>query len=474
MAPAYVLRPFPQLTSRYDFVLAPPVPFPMLSTRTQFNPGDFSLKRAMRDDANETCRPSKKPRQFRRSPTPEVMAKHVHEYNAQLSEEEEEDDEDESEDDEQQEREEIGPGRGHPMLQAPAQAGPSQLIPKPKGEPGRPSSGGFKLRKALEDLGWKKESIDKLTTLTKQGMEVTLDAKQSYRQQDKELINRVCDVVQQAIPVLTRYEGCWPYGVLYEKADAVAGPQAHCWIGSEANKPFSINIRKEEDDSDYRAAIYMDHQLVTSKVFHKTITGTQTISSVYISDHETRNFVFAPLELTDDDSYLENPPVKNIGKIFVAMTRGKCGDYIPSSRWCDVEDVGKVHERLKIGLSHRIKYGPPEQAAVKRTCIQYDVLSKPATFNFNYRPLGMLQASGMAPRIQSQSEDLKEINAIATTKIEEIINVDSDDEKERELLAQLEYVRNRKRAKQNNGLLKKKVKAEPIRHFVPEVIDLTV
>ena len=29
---------------------------------------------------------------------------------------------------------------------------------------------------------------------------------------------------------------CAQYGVQYEKADAVAGPQAHCWIGSEANK----------------------------------------------------------------------------------------------------------------------------------------------------------------------------------------------------------------------------------------------
>ncbi len=172
MPPAYVLRPFPQLTSRYDFVLAPPVPFPMLSSRTQFNPGDFRLKRPIEIDANDTCRPSKKPRQTRRSPTPEVMVKHVSEYNSHSSEEEEEEeeaeDEEESEDgEEEQEGEEGGLSRAHfAMKVAPkvsAQAGPSQLIPKPKGEPGRPSSGGFKLTKALEDLGWSKESINKLT-----------------------------------------------------------------------------------------------------------------------------------------------------------------------------------------------------------------------------------------------------------------------------------------------------------------------
>lgn len=154
MAPAYVLRPLPQPTSRYEFVLAPPVPFPLLSNRTQFNPGDFRLKRAIQDDTNETERPCKKPRQSRRSPTPEVMAKRIHEHNSQSSDE----DEDESEDeDEEQENEEKGPGR------VSAQAGPSQLVPKPKGEPGRPSSGGYRLTKILEDLGWSKESIDKLT-----------------------------------------------------------------------------------------------------------------------------------------------------------------------------------------------------------------------------------------------------------------------------------------------------------------------
>ena len=139
MPPAYVLRPFPQLTSRYDFVLAPPVPFPMLSSRTQFNPGDFKLKRPIEIDPNETSRPSKKPRLTRRSPTPEVMVKFVSEYNSYSSEGEEDEDENENEsedEDEEQEGEERGLSRAHSAPKvAPkvsAQAGPSQLIPKPK------------------------------------------------------------------------------------------------------------------------------------------------------------------------------------------------------------------------------------------------------------------------------------------------------------------------------------------------------
>ncbi|KJA13477.1 hypothetical protein HYPSUDRAFT_1078854 [Hypholoma sublateritium FD-334 SS-4] len=265
---------------------------------------------------------------------------------------------------------------------------------------------------------------------------------------------------------------CAQYAVQYQEGDAVAGPNARCWIASTANKSFSIHIRKEQDDSDYRAMVYLDGHAVVNSVFHKMVTSTRTISTIWISDYETRNLNFAALDITDDDSCLENPPLRNIGYIRVVMTRGKRGEFLPEGREHDIENLGKVHERLKTGLSHRVKYGPAEQAAVKRTCCQYEVQGKPVTFLFRYRPLDVLQANEIAPRIGSQSED-KANDVTAMVKGEGIINVNSDDEKERELLAQLESVRNRKRAKQNNGLPKKKVKAEA--NFVPgEVIDLTI
>ncbi|KJA14700.1 hypothetical protein HYPSUDRAFT_427402 [Hypholoma sublateritium FD-334 SS-4] len=267
---------------------------------------------------------------------------------------------------------------------------------------------------------------------------------------------------------------CAQYVVQYEEGDAVAGPNARCWIASTANKSFSINIRKEKDDSDYRAMVYLDGQAVVNSVFHKTVTSTQTISTIWISDYETKNLIFAPPEITDDDSCLENPLLRKIGYIRVVMTRGKRGEFLPEGFEHDVENLGKVHERFKKGLAHRVKYGPAQQAAVKRTCCQYEVQGKPVTFLFRYRPLDVLQATNIAPRMRSQSED-DENDVIPTEEGKGIINLDSDDEKERELLAQLESVRNRKRAKQSNGLPKKKVKAEANRHFVPgEVIDLTI
>ena len=107
----------------------------------------------------------------------------------------------------------------------------------------------------------------------------------------------------------------------------------------------------------------------------------------------------------------------------------------------------------------------------------------------------MLQAIEIAPR--PQPEPHNEENKIKAIVKEEVVvsDVNSDEEKERELLvhvnlccsiypiyrrssfqAQLESVRNRKRAKRDNKLLKKKVKTErDHHHFVPkDVIDLTI
>ncbi len=106
----------------------------------------------------------------------------------------------------------------------------------------------------------------------------------------------------------------------------------------------------------------------------------------------------------------------------------------------------------------------------------------------------MLQAIAIAPRPQPEPHN-EENDVKAMVKEEVVINVDSDEEKERELLvrvnlccsicpiyqrssfqAQLESVRNRKRTKQNNKLPKKKAKTErDHHHFVPkDVIDLTI
>ncbi len=57
----------------------------------------------------------------------------------------------------------------------------------------------------------------------------------------------------------------------------------------------------------------------------------------------------------DDDAYLDHPPLRNVGNIWVVMTRGKRGDFVPAGRERVLADVGKVHERSKNGLSHHVK-----------------------------------------------------------------------------------------------------------------------
>ena len=55
----------------------------------------------------------------------------------------------------------------------------------------------------------------------------------------------------------------------------------------------------------------MDEQLVTNFVFRKTMTGAQAISSVWISDHETKSFALAPLESTGESDCITDFGVKS-------------------------------------------------------------------------------------------------------------------------------------------------------------------
>lgn len=49
--------------------------------------------------------------------------------------------------------------------------------------------------------------------------------------------------------------------------------------------------------------VYLDERAVANSVFHKTVTSTRTISTIWISDYETKNFVFAPLEMTGENVF---------------------------------------------------------------------------------------------------------------------------------------------------------------------------
>ncbi|KAF8181551.1 hypothetical protein BJ912DRAFT_979854 [Pholiota molesta] len=280
--------------------------------------------------------------------------------------------------------------------------------------------------------------------------------------------------------------------------------KASCWISSEADKEFSVSFcRKQKDEYDYcLAMIKLDGHVVAYSIFthidRQSNPITITVSSVRTSFMEVRKFAFASLELTDDDLHLEDPSTQNIGEISITIQRIKnlaLSAYGGPRIYPVPTDASKVHERSKKGLAHQIKFSsvtekPP--VTLRENLYKAQGHGESITFVFKYRPIAMLQATGIVPHIPPplekesprSSSPVKEgtskrsIPAVKT-EIEDGDASEEEDEddlaRERELLAELERVRNRKRAKKEaNAHSKKKIKTEAKTYFTPgEVIDLT-
>ncbi|KAG5650698.1 hypothetical protein H0H81_011333 [Sphagnurus paluster] len=72
---------------------------------------------------------------------------------------------------------------------------PPRKIPKPRGEPGRPQSGGFQIPEALAANGWSSQAVKDLREAVKIAANQYLDMKVSYKSQKKAALKTVCDHV---------------------------------------------------------------------------------------------------------------------------------------------------------------------------------------------------------------------------------------------------------------------------------------
>ncbi|KAF9476225.1 hypothetical protein BDN70DRAFT_882712 [Pholiota conissans] len=289
------------------------------------------------------------------------------------------------------------------------------------------------------------------------------------------------------------------YEVEHEKSEKEE--RTSCWIASVADTEFSVSFhRKEYDEYDYASALTLDGLIVDDSVYLNSDDSTSeilTLSTYPISRTEETNFVFGHLESIDDDNtQSEDLSTQNIGEIKVVIQRVKA---VFSSRskkiTYNVLSAKRVDERSHKALSHQIKNGQIYECEYNDP-ETYDCVNQgdAIIFTFKYRPLEMLQATGVAPRSVSP-EICKEVSVPAShTSAENASNLpnikqehsdgESDSEEEdvkemlakaHELLAKIESTRSKRRAKKEAGRAKKKVKTEPTtNHFIPgEVIDLT-
>ncbi|KAH9903461.1 hypothetical protein C8Q73DRAFT_674788 [Cubamyces lactineus] len=171
-----------------------------------------------------------------------------------------------------------------------------------------------------------------------------------------------------------------------------------CWIASEEGKSFAINYGDNSASTNISVRMYMDGRLVRRIAFRRG-TRSRKCEGIEASLEDIQCFMFVPLVLTDDDRLLDTGTYEHLGTIRVTFTRVQKyvrskGPHTPLK----VAEFGAVHERSKKAGVHSVAFGEHVKAKFNSSYIAIGKETTPfATFIFRYRPLGLLQANGIAP-----------------------------------------------------------------------------
>lgn len=252
-----------------------------------------------------------------------------------------------------------------------------------------------------------------------------------------------------------------------------------CWIASAEGKKFGVRTKFLAKRISWSlATVFVDGVPCIPSGVCPDYVGT--MENTYLSnDHVKRDFMFSKLELTDDDSMLDDQGSNDIGQITVEVALGKYTKFeqaVVSSRTTLRVREGKVHERSKKACSHRVAFGEevPHNLSLAASTFTRD--SSPKTiFVFKYTRLDILQAMGVAPptAIKAETEDHNDEVEVTDEPNESSL---SDDVKPLARIRELEMELQRLRA-QVEDRKPSRVKLEDggsrRKRTIMEVIDLT-
>lgn len=184
-----------------------------------------------------------------------------------------------------------------------------------------------------------------------------------------------------------------------------------CWIASAEGKKFGVRTKfLAQQTLGGLTTVFVDGVHCRSNALPPGWVGT-TERTYLSNNHVKRDFMFARLELTDDDSMLSDQGSNDIGQITVEVVLGKWikvkKPAVPQRIPLRVQE-GKVHERSKKACPHRVAFG--EEVPHTPILSDFNVIpdSTPRTiFVFKYTRLDILQAMGVAPptAIKAETED---------------------------------------------------------------------
>ncbi|KAI0079498.1 hypothetical protein K474DRAFT_1705599 [Panus rudis PR-1116 ss-1] len=273
------------------------------------------------------------------------------------------------------------------------------------------------------------------------------------------------------------------------QVEVVDEKTVRCYIASEAGQGFAIkvlnNLNQETSCSIDFDGERMLHELCRAST-------SPVISEVPISKYESRPMQFALLNISDDDSLLEQDrnAWEKLGLIEIYFRRARIIGETGSMTRREVQPRGvrPVHERSKKAGAHCIGLGSISRNVRPLVFCKATYIDPPeapfATIEFRYRPKGLLQAQGIIPTPQ---KNINESSKKRKADVDDIIDLTVPEEKEdlKAVKAQLQAsIRQQEALRSRLNRLEgqkgepsaKRVKREPGIH-VPDsgdVIDLTV
>ncbi|KAF8072184.1 hypothetical protein FPV67DRAFT_925251 [Lyophyllum atratum] len=185
-----------------------------------------------------------------------------------------------------------------------------------------------------------------------------------------------------------------PYAIEYSPDNMVAT----CWIASEQGKKFSVSWKNLLTSFASSGRVFVDGQDGGATVLDGPNGASSTACRKgYLTSATTiRHYMFAKLELTDDDRYLHTATSPELGEIKLEIKKCRVDGDSKKGRKKVIPEPDKIHERSKKAMDHRATFGP-EAHCHKKQFLKITKLGKVATFVFKYRPLAQLQANGIVP-----------------------------------------------------------------------------
>ncbi|KAJ7646748.1 hypothetical protein FB45DRAFT_1019050 [Roridomyces roridus] len=188
----------------------------------------------------------------------------------------------------------------------------------------------------------------------------------------------------------------------YHVATSADQKTVTCWIPSEMGKRFSIHWKNSSYTTHTQGDIKLDGNSFVGKILYGDEDFPVSAVKEGVTDATMiRHFVFSSLELTDDDDLLNQAQnAENVGSIQlniypieILSTNSKRRNHS-----YELQNL-TLHERSKKAITQQIKLAEPEPVRKKSNT---SVSTRPTgpdlvRFCFNYRPLDVLQANGMAP-----------------------------------------------------------------------------